>query len=61
MVNGFFFSRSRHKREIKGFKYYRSFAHVFKYKKDDTNWALIIGRGSSSRIQEEQEVGDHEA
>ena len=31
------------------------------YEKDDTNWALTIGRGSTSRIQEEQEVGDHEA
>ena len=24
------------------------------FEKDDTNWALTIGRGSSSRIQEEQ-------
>ena len=30
------------------------------YEKDDTNWALTIGCGSTSRIQEEQEVGDHE-
>ena len=36
MVNGYF-PRGRHEREIKEFKYYRSFAHVFKYKKDDTN------------------------
>ena len=28
MVNGYF-PRGRHEREIKGFKYYRSFAHVF--------------------------------
>ena len=28
MVNGYF-PRSRHEREIKGFKYYRSFAYVF--------------------------------
>ena len=27
---------------------------------DDTDWALTIGRGNTSRIQEEQEVVDHE-
>ena len=31
------------------------------YEKDDTNWALTIGCGSTLRIQEEQEIGDHEA
>ena len=30
------------------------------YEKDDTDWALTIGRESTSRIQEEQEVVDHE-
>ena len=30
------------------------------YEKDDTNWALTIGHGSSSRIQEEQEVVDRD-
>ena len=30
------------------------------YEKDDIDWALTIGRGSTSRIQEEQEVVDHE-
>ena len=28
MVNGYFL-RGRHEREIKGFKYYRSYVHVF--------------------------------
>ena len=31
------------------------------FEKDDTNWASIIGRGSTSRIQEQQGVGDHKA
>ena len=30
------------------------------FEKDDTNWALTIGRGSSSRIQEEHEVVDRD-
>ena len=30
------------------------------YEKDDTDWALTIGCGSTSRIQEEQEVVDHD-
>ena len=30
------------------------------YEKDDTDWALTIGHGSTSRIQEEQEVVDHD-
>ena len=30
------------------------------YEKDDTNGALTIGRGNTSRIREEQEVVDHE-
>ena len=30
------------------------------YEKDDTDWTLTIGRESTSRIQEEQEVVDHE-
>ena len=30
------------------------------YEKDDNDWALTIGCGSTSRIQEEQEVVDHE-
>ena len=30
------------------------------YEKDDIDWALTIGRGSTSRIQEEQEIVDHE-
>ena len=30
------------------------------YEKDDTDWTLTIGRGSTSKIQEEQEVVDQE-
>ena len=30
------------------------------YEKDVTDWALTIGCGSTSRIQEEQEIVDHE-
>ena len=30
------------------------------YEKDDTDWTLTIGRGSTSRIQKEQEIVDHE-
>ena len=30
------------------------------YEKDETDWTLTIGHGSTSRIQEEQEVVDHE-
>ena len=30
------------------------------YEKDDIDWTLIIGHGSTSRIQEEREAVDHE-
>ena len=30
------------------------------YEKNDTDWALTIGHGSTSRIQEEQKIVDHE-
>ena len=30
------------------------------YEKDDIDWTLTISCGSTSRIQEEQEVMDHE-
>ena len=31
------------------------------YEKYDIDWTLTIGHGSTSRIQEEQEVVDHES
>ena len=59
MENGYF-SRGRHKREIKEFKYVDLMFKYLWFEKDDTNGVFTIGRGNTSRIREEQEVVDHE-
>ena len=58
MVNGYF-SRVDMREELRDLSIIDLMFMYLWYEKDDTDWILTIGRGSTSRIQEEQVV-DHE-